>query len=218
MALTAVAFNCTLKPSPAPSSCGLLLSHFVDEFAKRNVSCEIVRVADADVRPGVSSDEGDGDEWPALRRKVLDADIFVVGTPIWLGHPSSICQRVLERLDALLSEEDDSGRMVAYDRVAICAVVGNEDGAHHVNAEVYQALADVGFDNPRERRCLLDRRGVRKRRLQGLRRTAREDSHRDRDRGSSSRPPRRNVEGDSLPSRIAYGDESCCPPHLTEST
>lgn len=148
MALTAVAFNCTLKPSPAPSSCGLLLSHFVDEFAKRNVSCEIVRVADADVRPGVSSDEGDGDEWPALRRKVLDADIFVVGTPIWLGHPSSICQRVLERLDALLSEEDDSGRMVAYDRVAICAVVGNEDGAHHVNAEVYQALADVGFTIP----------------------------------------------------------------------
>ncbi len=72
----------------------------------------------------------------------------MVGTPIWLGHPSSICQRVLERLDALLSEEDDSGRMVAYDRVAICAVVGNEDGAHHVNAEVYQALADVGFTIP----------------------------------------------------------------------
>jgi multimeric flavodoxin WrbA len=148
MRLSAVAFNCTLKRSPEPSSCELLLSLFADEFEKRDVSCEVIRVADFSVRPGVSSDEGDGDEWPALRRKVLAADIFVMGTPIWMGHPSSICQRVLERLDALLGEEDDAGRMVAYDRVAVCAVVGNEDGAHHVNAEVYQALADVGFTIP----------------------------------------------------------------------
>jgi multimeric flavodoxin WrbA len=91
---------------------------------------------------------GDGDEWPSLRRKLLPADIFVMGTPIWLGHPSSICQRVLERLDALLSEEDERGRMIAYDRVALSAVVGNEDGAHHVNAEAYQGLADVGFTIP----------------------------------------------------------------------
>jgi multimeric flavodoxin WrbA len=148
MALTAVAFNCTLKPSPEPSSCELLLSHFALEFARADVPCQIVRVADFNVRPGVSSDEGEGDEWPALRQKVLDADIFVMGTPIWLGHPSSICQRVLERFDALLSETDDARRMIAYDKVAICAVVGNEDGAHHVNAEVYQALADVGFTIP----------------------------------------------------------------------
>jgi len=148
MSLTAVAFNCTLKPSPEPSSCELMLSHFANAFAKLDVRCEIVRVADFNVKPGVSSDEGKGDEWPVLRGKVLDADIFVMGTPIWLGHPSSICQRVLERFDALLSEEDDAGRMIAYDRVAVCAVVGNEDGAHHVNAEVYQGLADVGFTIP----------------------------------------------------------------------
>jgi multimeric flavodoxin WrbA len=148
MSLTAVAFNCTLKPSPEPSSCELMLSHFANEFVKLDVRCEIVRVADFNVKPGVSSDEGKGDEWPVLRGKVLDADIFVMGTPIWLGHPSSICQRVLERFDALLSEEDHAGRMIAYDRVAVCAVVGNEDGAHHVNAEVYQGLADVGFTIP----------------------------------------------------------------------
>jgi multimeric flavodoxin WrbA len=148
MAVSAVAFNCTLKRSPEPSSCGGLLSRFVDEFAKRDVTCEIVRVADFNVKPGVASDEGDGDDWPALRLKLLAADILVLGTPIWLGHPSSICQRVLERLDALLSEKDDRGRMIAYDRVALSAVVGNEDGAHHVNAEVYQGLADVGFTIP----------------------------------------------------------------------
>ena len=147
-------------------------------------------MADFDVKPGVTSDEGDGDEWPALRAKVLAADIFVMGTPIWLGHPSSICQRVLERFDAFLSEEDDAGRMITYDKVAVCAVVGNEDGAHHVNAEVYQGLADVGLHDPGQRLRLLDRRGVRRRRLQGLRRTSGEDRGGGVDGGSPGRPPR----------------------------
>jgi hypothetical protein len=51
-------------------------------------------------------------------------------------------------MDAFLGETDDRGRMISYDRVAVVAVVGNEDGAHHVAAELYQALADVGFTIP----------------------------------------------------------------------
>jgi len=39
----------------------------------------------------------------------------------------------------------ERGRMIASDRVAIVGVVGNEDGAHHVGAEVFQGLNDVGF-------------------------------------------------------------------------
>ena len=83
-----------------------------------------------------------------MRQKILDADIFVLGTPIWMGHPSSHAQRVLERLDAFLGETDPDGRMVSLDRVAIVAVVGNEDGAHHVAAELFQGLSDVGFTIP----------------------------------------------------------------------
>jgi multimeric flavodoxin WrbA len=112
------------------------------------VDGKIVRVVDHDIKPGVSSDEGPGDAWPALRKQVLDAQIFILGTPIWLGQPSSVCKRVLERMDAFLSETDGAGRMVSYGRVACVAVVGNEDGAHHVTAELYQALADVGFTIP----------------------------------------------------------------------
>jgi hypothetical protein len=48
-------------------------------------------------------------------------------------------------LAAFLSEKDDGGRMLSYNRVGLVAVVGNEDGAHHVTAELYQALNDVGF-------------------------------------------------------------------------
>jgi multimeric flavodoxin WrbA len=143
-----VAFNCTLKPGDAPSSTELLLKQILDALAPYGVDGKIVRVVDHDIKPGVSSDEGPGDAWPALRKQLLDAQIFILGTPIWLGQPSSVCKRVLERMDAFLSETDDAGRMVSYGRVACVAVVGNEDGAHHVTAELYQALADVGFTIP----------------------------------------------------------------------
>lgn len=148
MALSALAINCTLKPSSNASSCGLLLSQAERELEKLGVTCEQIRAVDFNIKPGVTSDEGAGDDWPAIREKILAADIFLLGTPIWLGHPSSVCQRVLERLDAFLGEVDDQQRMVSYGRIACVAVVGNEDGAHHVVAELYQGLNDVGFTIP----------------------------------------------------------------------
>jgi multimeric flavodoxin WrbA len=142
----AVALNCTLKPSTEPSSTQQLLDEVLDALRSNGVEhSEVVHVRDREVRAGVTSDEGDGDEWPAIRQAILDADILVLGTPIWLGQPSSVAKRVLERMDAFLGETDDQGRMVSYGRVAVVAVVGNEDGAHHVAAELYQALNDVGF-------------------------------------------------------------------------
>jgi multimeric flavodoxin WrbA len=125
-----------------------MLNDTLARLKKEGAEGEIVRVADLDIKPGVTSDEGEGDEWPDLRRRVLDADILLVGTPIWLGQPSSVCKRVLERMDAFLEEKDDEGRMVSYGIVAAVAVVGNEDGAHHVSAELFQALNDVGFTIP----------------------------------------------------------------------
>ena len=149
MALTAFALNCSLKSSTEGSSTDKLIGEVLGALESHGVSSSgTVRVADCNIRPGVTSDEGDGDEWPAIRRQILDADIFVLGTPIWMGHPSSHAQRVLERLDALLGETDSEGRMVSLDRVAIIAVVGNEDGAHHVGADLFQGLNDVGFSLP----------------------------------------------------------------------
>lgn len=145
--LTAVALNGTLKvgASGEASSTDRMLTLILEEMEGHGVDGEIVRLADHDIKPGVTSDEGDGDAWPALRRRILAADILILGTPIWLGQPSSVCKRALERMDAFLSETDDEGRMVSYGRVAAVAVVGNEDGAHHVSAELYQVLNDVGF-------------------------------------------------------------------------
>ncbi len=146
--LKAVAFNCTLKRSPAASSTDKLLGELLAALQRHGVEGETVRAVDFDIKPGVGSDEGAGDDWPQLRQRVMAADIVVIGTPVWLGQPSSVSKRVLERMDAFLGEKDASGRMPSYGKVAIAAVVGNEDGAHHCAAELIQALTEVGFSVP----------------------------------------------------------------------
>ncbi|MGN9815230.1 flavodoxin family protein [Streptomyces sp. SD11] len=143
--LRAVALVCTLSPSPAASSSQLLAEQTMAALGEHGVTGKVIRIADHDVRPGVETDMGDGDAWPAIRDTVLGADILVLSTPIWLGHPSSIAQRVMERLDAEISETDDEGRMLTYGKVAAVCVVGNEDGAHKVSADLFQGLNDVGF-------------------------------------------------------------------------
>lgn len=145
---TVLLLNCTLKRAPAESSCQLMAEQLREGFAALGVDGDIVRVVDLDIAPGVDSDMGDGDEWPALRARILDADILVLCTPTWLGHMSSVAQRVLERLDAELSATDDEGRPILFGHVAATAVLGNEDGAHKITADLHQALNDVGFTMP----------------------------------------------------------------------
>ncbi len=146
--LSAVALICSLTPSPGPSSSDLMARHVLAELTAQGVTTSSVRVVDHNVMPGVQTDMGTGDDWPAIRAQILAADILVLSTPIWMGHPCSIAQRVVERLDAELSETDDAGRPTMYQKVGIVAVVGNEDGAHKTVADMQQALNDVGFTIP----------------------------------------------------------------------
>ena len=146
--LRALALVCSLKPSPADSSSDLIARQVLEALAEHDVTGEVVRVVDADVKPGVDRDMGDGDAWPAILEKVLAADVLLIATPTWMGQASSVCMRVLERLDAEISETDDDGRPTLFGKVAALAVVGNEDGAHQISAQVFQALNDVGFSVP----------------------------------------------------------------------
>lgn len=146
--LHALALNCTLKPSPADSSTDLMVSQVLEALSKHDVTSETVRVVDYDVRPGVEDDMGDGDQWPTLLERVKVADILLVATPTWLGNMSSVAQRVLERLDAQLSATDEENRPQMVGKVGIAAVVGNEDGAHKIIADLFQGLNDIGFSIP----------------------------------------------------------------------
>jgi multimeric flavodoxin WrbA len=146
--MRALVLNCTLKASPEASNTDALAEVVVEALEKADVEVSRIRLADREIKPGVSSDEGAGDEWPAVHDELLRSEILVVATPTWLGRPSSIAQRMLERMDAMLSETDDQDRPVAYNRVAGVVVTGNEDGAHHVISEICGGLADIGYTIP----------------------------------------------------------------------
>jgi multimeric flavodoxin WrbA len=115
--MKALFLSCTLKASPAPSNTEALAQVLIRQFEEDGITSEIVRLADYNVKPGVSSDEGAGDDWPFIREKIVAADILVMATPTWLGQHSSICQRALERMDAMLSETKPDGRTIAFDKV-----------------------------------------------------------------------------------------------------
>jgi multimeric flavodoxin WrbA len=146
--MRALIINCTLKPSPETSNTEALASTVGDALAERDVEIETIRAVDHQIKPGVESDMGDGDEWPRIRESLLASEILLIATPTWLGHPASVTQRVLERMDAMIAETADDGRPVAYNRVAGVVVTGNEDGAHHVISEVSGALIDIGYTIP----------------------------------------------------------------------
>jgi len=150
VALRAIAINCTLKRgSGEPSSTDKMIGLIAAELRNHDVELtETIRIADRNILPGVKSDEGEGDEWPDVRRRILACDILIFGTPIWLGQMSSLAKRVLERMDAFLGETDDRGRMPSYGKVAVAAIVGNEDGAHSVTADLFHALNDEGWTIP----------------------------------------------------------------------
>ena len=120
----------------------------LDALGELGFTSEVVRVVDHDVKPGVEVDMGEGDEWPAIRERLMAADVLVVSTPTRFGHMGSVAQRVLERLDGELSETDDSGRPLVTGKVAVVCVVGNEDGAHKITADLFQGLNDIGFTIP----------------------------------------------------------------------
>jgi multimeric flavodoxin WrbA len=155
LSLTAIALNCSLKRSTGEaSSTGVMISVLDAAFSSHDVTLtETIRLADYNVLPGVTSDEGPGDDWPSIRRRILGADILIFGTPIWLGQTSSLAKRVLERMDAFLGETDDRGRMPSFSKVAVAAIVGNEDGAHNVTADLFQALNDEGWTIPASAAC-----------------------------------------------------------------
>lgn len=147
--MRALALNCTLKRSPETSNTAGLTQVVLDALEERGVETEMLRVTDYVVDPGVVSEAiSESDQWPQLHAKVVAADILVIATPTWLGQPSSVSKRVLERMDALLSETKEDGRPIAYDKVAGVVVTGNEDGAHHCIAEIAGALVDLGYTVP----------------------------------------------------------------------
>ncbi len=128
--LKALGINCTLKKSPGVSNTDALMGRVFDLLSEHGVETEVLRPVDFAIAFGVTSDEGNGDEWPQILDKIKAADILLMGMSIWFGHRSSVAQLVIERLDGTYNERNQVGQYPLYNKVAGVVVTGNEDGAH----------------------------------------------------------------------------------------
>ncbi len=151
-ALSALFLNCTLKPSPQDSHTRTLIGTSAAIMRENDVDVDIVRPVDLDLAPGVYGDMtergADADDWPALYQKVLGANILVLGSPIWLGEKSSVCQRVIERLYGNSGDLNEDGQYAYYGRAAGCLITGNEDGIKQCAMGILYALQHLGYTIP----------------------------------------------------------------------
>lgn len=146
--MRATVVNCSLKPSGRQSNTQLLADQVVAKLAAEGVEAGTFRLADLRLPYGIETAIDDRDDWPQVHDAIVGSQILIVATPTWLGHPSSLAQLMLERMNAMMSETDPDDRPVAYNWVAGVVVTGNEDGAHHVISEISGGLVDLGFTVP----------------------------------------------------------------------
>jgi len=155
--LSALFLNCTLKPSGTLSHTETLMQVPRSIMEANGVETEVLRAVDYTLPPGVYPDMTEHgferDDWPRLCRKVLDADILVIGTPIWLGEESSVCRRLIERLYGESGKQNEQGQYIYYGRVGGCVITGNEDGAKHCAMTVLYALGHLGYTIPPQADC-----------------------------------------------------------------
>ena len=150
--LNALFLNCTLKPNPSDSHTEALIEVSQSIFEKNGVSTEIIRPVDYTIAPGVYPDMTEHgfeeDDWPQIQQKVMDANILVIGSPIWLGEKSSVATKVIERLYGYSGNLNDKGQYAYYGRVGGCLITGNEDGIKHCSMSILYGLQHLGYVIP----------------------------------------------------------------------
>ena len=155
--LRALFLNASLERDPADSHTRRLLERAASVMRSQGTTVEILHLLSHDIPAGMHkdlTDQGlDRDDWPAIQQQVLDADILVIGTPIWLGVKSSVATLAIERLYAYSGDRNDKGQYVYYGRTAGCVVTGNEDGAKSVARDVLYALQHIGYTIPPQADC-----------------------------------------------------------------
>ncbi|SDR93720.1 flavodoxin family protein [Gramella sp. MAR_2010_147] len=150
--LKAVYVNCTLKKSPTKSHTRNLIDVSKNIMESEGVLVEVIRLIDHDVPAGVQPDMTEKaynkDEWPEIYKKIIAADILIIGTPIWLGERSSVASKLIERLYAMSAYQNEKGQYVYYGKAGGCIITGNEDGVKHCSMGILYALQHLGYSIP----------------------------------------------------------------------
>lgn len=157
--LRAVFINTTLTPSrQGESHTERLMKNSMAIMEKNGVHVDYLKAADHQIAFGIQPDMREQgakvDDWPdVFWPKVRDANILVLGTPLWLGEESSLCRVIIERLYAHSGQRNDKGQYIFYGRVGGCIVTGNEDGVKHASMTCLYAMQHVGYVIPPQADC-----------------------------------------------------------------
>ena len=155
--LRCIYINCTLKKSPEKSHTTTLIEVSKRIMLKEKVQVDEIRFVDHQVAYGIFPDMKEhgwkNDEWPEIFKKVINADILVLATPIWLGEKSSIAKKLIERLYAMSGQKNNKGQYVYYGKVGGTIITGNEDGIKHCAMGILYSLQHIGYSIPPQADC-----------------------------------------------------------------
>ena len=156
-ALNAMYINCTLKKSPQKSHTETLMRTAQRIMQKEGVNLDAIRLVDHEVAHGIYPDMTEHgwkkDEWPDLFKRIISADILIIGSPIWLGQKSSVAKKLIERLYAMSDQTNEKGQYIFYGKVGGCIITGNEDGVKHCGMDILYSLQHLGYTIPPQADC-----------------------------------------------------------------
>jgi multimeric flavodoxin WrbA len=154
--ISALYINCSIKKDKTKSHTQTLMNKAAYIMESQGVKVEHLYALDYKIAFGMIKDgapEGQADEWPAIQQKILNADILVIGTPIWLGVKSSMATLVIERIYAYSGDRNDKGQYLYYGKTGGCVITGNEDGAKHCAMDILYAMQHIGYMVPPQADC-----------------------------------------------------------------
>jgi multimeric flavodoxin WrbA len=155
--LRAAFVNCSLEFEPDASHTMRLMHRSIGIMRDLGVTVDVIHALEHDIAFGMVTDATEHgrerDDWPALQRRIMDCDILVLGTPIWLGEPSSVATLVIEWLYAFGGERNDRGQYLYYGKVGGCIVTGNEDGVKACSKQLLYAMQHIGYCIPPQADC-----------------------------------------------------------------
>ncbi len=154
--LKAVFINCSIKKDKSNSHTQTLMDKASEIMKSQGVSVASIYALDHAIAFGMIKDgkeEGQKDDWPEIQKQILDADILVIGTPIWLGVKSSVATQVIERMYAYSGDRNDKGQYIYYGKTGGCVITGNEDGVKHCAMDILYALQHIGYTIPPQADC-----------------------------------------------------------------
>lgn len=134
------------------SNTRVLSTLLAEKFTELGVESEMVNLIEHHIPAGTRTDMGvvDGkqDEWPSIVQKMMAADIIVFATPIWWGNMSSLMQRVVERMDEMNEDIEETGKAELLNKAGGMVITGAEDGAQHVIGSLANFMSWNGLALP----------------------------------------------------------------------